>query len=88
MSEEKTVKIRTMINGKEADWTPYILDLWKSLVEWRIKATQETITDANYYEPRPYVDQYNRGTNTEGFVYTINGRHVCWAERIYMKGRN
>jgi hypothetical protein len=80
--------METTINGKPAEWTQAIKDLWEKLVVPRI-GKGETITTANYYSPRPFVDEYNRGSNKEGFVYVVHGTpeaecggHVCFAERV------
>ena len=34
------------------------------------------ITQANYGPPRPWVDEYNTGSNNHCMTYTVNGRHV------------
>ena len=65
----------TSINGKPADWTPEIWQLWHTLAE---KADPKAfdfakVERANYYTPRPYVDQYNRGSEYEGFTYVVVG---------------
>lgn len=75
---------QTSINGKHASWNdrPDIQALWEEKVMTKLKEG-EWVTTANYYEPRPYVDEYNRGSNREGFVYTLQpGNHVCYWERI------
>jgi hypothetical protein len=80
--------MRTLIQGKSAVWTLEIEALWEQLVVPRM-SPGETISMANYYAPRPYVDEYNRGSDKEGFVYEVHGSekasrggHVCYAERV------
>lgn len=73
--------MKTQINGKSASWSPGIAAFWNEVIKERIKPG-ETITEVNYFSPRPYIDEYNKGSNKEGFVYTINGRHVAQFERV------
>jgi hypothetical protein len=64
--------METAINGKAAEWTDEIRAKWEA-------ATQDApppfdaqlVLSANYFTPRPYVDEYNRGSQDEGFVYTM-----------------
>lgn len=60
--------MRQMVNGKEQEWTPEIWKIWESTAEGR---PEGRITDANYFTPRPAVDEYNRGSKDEGFTYTV-----------------
>ncbi len=57
----------TLIRGKASDWTPEIWELWSLLT-----LSCGRVLQANYFTPRPYVDEYNRGDPCWGFVY------VCW----------
>lgn len=68
-------RCRTLINGKPAVWGP---ELWR-LFGQHVDHRGYIVTHANYYEPRPYVDQYNRGSAERGFVYTLQTRQVCFA---------
>ena len=67
--------ITYQVNGKPSDWTPEIQAKWDHFVK-----TSELdftgLNQVNYFTPRPYVDQYNRGSREEGFTYTIH-RNVC-----------
>ena len=66
--------------------TKEIEDLWSKHVD-PLFEHGETCETANYYTPRPYVDTYNKGSNTSGFVYIVNpGRRVCFYE-IETEGR-
>jgi hypothetical protein len=67
----------TTDKGVEVVWTPEILALWDKRVAPRFKEGERCST-ANYFTPRPYVDQYNRGSNRAGFTYVVQpGNHVC-----------
>lgn len=65
--------MRTLINGKPAEWTPKIRSLWESK---RDPEVEGVISDLNYFTPRPWRNEYDRGSPMEGFVYTVNGRQV------------
>jgi hypothetical protein len=70
--------MRTTINGAEADWNEAIWQLWHTHVDLADPKHSDAgarITDANYFTPRPYVDEYNRGDTKEGFTVTV-GRAV------------
>lgn len=79
--------MRTMINGQEAQWTPEIskkfLEVEKSWKEFHGPEGWQVI-DANYFTPRPYQDEYCRGSNDEGFTYTLKGYYV-WQTIINRK---
>ena len=62
--------MNTKINGKPDVWTDDILRLWHTHVCPKF-APGETCSEANYFTPRPYVDEWNRGSNKAGFVYTV-----------------
>lgn len=58
-----------MINGVEAEWTVEIQNLWN---EYKSEdMTDDAVSLANYFTPRPYKDEYNRGDNKRGFTYTF-----------------
>ncbi len=70
--------LRTQINGEVAEWTPAIWQKWYTHIDQadpKLYDTHGLPTLANYYTPRPYVDQYNRGSKTEGFTFVV-GRKV------------
>lgn len=80
--------MRTLINAKDAAWTRAIQADWNAHVAPRFKAG-ETCQSANYYTPRPYVDEYNRGSNSRGFVYVVNpGRRVCLVQLVPVESRS
>jgi hypothetical protein len=67
----------TQINGKAAPWTPDIWAKWHTFADVADpKLTNLTVMEANYFKPRPYVDEYNRGSRDEGFtfVWRTSGR--------------
>lgn len=79
-----TVNGGTNGRGEQIDWTPAIRTLFEDLVISQLNddARDIPITEANYFTPRPYVDQYNTGSNRYGFTWT-NARHqVFQATRI------
>jgi hypothetical protein len=64
MADERII---TSINGKDAEWTPEIWEKWNRTMAG-IK-DQRPVTRSNYFTPRPYVDEYNSGSDYEGFTY-------------------
>lgn len=77
--------LRTSINGKPAPWPEAVQAKWIAATkDWPVGDAVQ-VTDSNYFTPRPYVDEYNRGSRTEGFTYTIrrlpfsycDGPQVC-----------
>lgn len=70
------VKGTTLVNGLPANWTPEIEAEFTARVG-PLMSADEVVTRANYFTPRPYVDEYNRGDDRHGFTYTLNNRHVC-----------
>lgn len=60
--------VETSINGKRAVWSHAIADLW---VE-KMQGQSGRVISVNYYTPQPYVDEYNRGSDYEGFLYTVS----------------
>jgi len=74
-----TETMTTTINGQPADWPGDVWAKWYTVAnEADPKLTTEDVSTANYFTPRPYVDEYNRGSREEGFVYTV-GRRVYQA---------
>jgi hypothetical protein len=74
--------LTTTINGQPAEWTAEIWQRWHTFADeadpkWR----DVTVSTANYFTPRPYVDEYNRGSHKAGFVYVLQpGNRVCFTE--------
>ena len=65
--------MKTSINGTPATWPAAIWRLWNTHADaCDPKLTVLTVVAANYFTPRPYVDEYNRGSGEEGFVYTVS----------------
>ena len=80
----------TSINGTPAPWTEEIWKLWYTFADTADpKFSQAKVERANYYTPRPKVDQYNCGSEYEGFTYVLIGddghKHV-W--QVQWKGTN
>ena len=72
--------MRTTINANQADWTVQINEAWQERVT-PLVADDESISTANYFTPRPYRNEYDRGSNKAGFVYTVQpGFRVCIKE--------
>lgn len=67
----------TSINGKEAPWTDAVRALWAQVVAAHFSGETRPVARANYFTPRPYVDQYNTGSDQSGFIYVV-GRDVCY----------
>lgn len=66
---------RTTVRGVEADWTPEIWEKWDKREDLTDKTDQPLVVlTANYYTPRPYVDDYSRGSTKEGFTFVIGSR--------------
>lgn len=58
--------MKTTINGKQATWSKAIKELWFEVST----GIDKFVVTANWFTARPYVDEYNRGSEHEGFVYT------------------
>lgn len=70
--------MKTQINGKDAPWTPEIWALWHTFIDDADpQYLAVPIWQANYYTPRAYQDEYDRGSLAHGFTYTM-GRAVCY----------
>jgi hypothetical protein len=63
--------MKTAVNGRQATWTKDLADLFWKHVGGRMKPG-ERITWANRFTPRPYRDEWNRGSPYEGFVYVVD----------------
>jgi hypothetical protein len=69
--------MRTLISGKDAPWPGEVWKLWREKVATPAFAADLSnfpVLSANYYRPRPYVDEYNRGSDKEGFLFDIRHR--------------
>lgn len=63
-----------------AEWTPEI----RAAFERALKTStykqdygeSAQVTDAWYFTPQPWKNEYDRGSKLWGFTYTVNGRHV------------
>jgi len=62
--------MKRQINGVDAPWPTEVIEKWLAVMK-SPGAPKENPVQANYFTPRPYVDQYNRGSSAEGFVYTF-----------------
>jgi hypothetical protein len=71
--------MKTTINAQPADWPVNVWDLWQARVVPRLDPEKPAPHTANYFTARPYVDQYNRGSDKAGFCYTV-GREVYLTE--------
>lgn len=68
--------MKTQINGKDADWSLMVRAKWDEAAASIPPRDGEVVTQCNYFTPRPFKDEYNRGSREEGFTYTINHQHV------------
>jgi len=77
--------MKTTINGRLDEvgtWTPEITDEWSKRVSPLLKGN-EWCSHANYYTPRPYVDEYNTGSDHYGFLYVMQpGNRVCFVSWV------
>lgn len=63
------------ICGKQVDeWSSEVIEKWQAVIS-EPNMPEGTVTACNYFTPRPWRNEYDRGSKEEGFVYTIN-RHV------------
>lgn len=69
--------MRKTINAKPVEWPAEVEAKWEAFIGERLEPG-EVVTDCNYFTPRPWRNEYDRGSGKEGFVYTLNGRHVCY----------
>ena len=63
-----------LVSGVEQRWTNEIFVAWSKHVVPLFKEG-ETCSDANYFTPRPYVDEYNKGSPYYGFTYTVQPKN-------------
>lgn len=70
-------EMRTTIDGTPAVWPLEVHLKFQEYINSKMKA-DERIINANFFTPRPAVDEYNRGSSYSGFVFTVNpGLRVC-----------
>lgn len=68
---------------KRPDWTEEIWAKWKWVEQTFDGVDWSSVDDsANYFYPRPFVDEWNRESPYEGFVYTARpskgGQKTVW----------
>lgn len=68
------------IQGQSVEtWPPDVWAKWHDLTD-KLPRDQGYYIRANYFEPRPWRNEYDRGNANEGFCYTVTpGRRVCLA---------
>jgi hypothetical protein len=77
----KTPKRITVNGDSGADWPQSVWALWEKNVSPKFEKG-EWCSTANYYTPRPHRNEYDRGSDKEGFVYVVQpGQRVCFWER-------
>lgn len=70
--------MNTSVNGKRCEWSAEIWAKWRK-VEKDIPLCGQRVprvTDANYFTPRPFRSEWDRGDLKEGFTYADNFRRV------------
>ena len=72
--------MKTSINGVSTKWTEAIWRKWIK-VKSGPNMPEGEVTHCNYFTPKPWRNEYDRGRSEEGFVYTIQHRHV-WTVNI------
>jgi hypothetical protein len=60
--------MQTQINGKDAPWPPDLYDAWNRVMDGQ--DDDRPVVRCNYFTPRPYQDDYDRGSDKWGFTYT------------------
>ena len=76
--------MRTMVNGKNADWTPEIFAKWHTFADRADpKFFAGEVLDANYFTPRPYQDEYSRGSREEGFTFTVRSKSAMYGPSVH-----
>ena len=64
--------METRIRGVASFWSQETWDKWSKRVAPGLPPGKRVLA-ANHFLPRPLVDEYNLGSQTEGFVYTLAG---------------
>lgn len=75
-------EVQTLENGKPALWPESLHKLWLAKTADWSEADRARVYYINHYTPRPYVDDYNRGSRYEGFTYILSPAAVCYLEWI------
>lgn len=59
--------MKTSVNGQPAPWTPEIA----AKFDTALRSTDDSrpVVNANYFTPRPWSNEYDQGSDTEGFTY-------------------
>ncbi len=70
--------MRLAIQGKPVEvWPPEVWARWHEVTD-RLPRDDGYYIAANYFEPRPYISEWDRGNERGGFCYTVSpGRRVC-----------
>jgi len=76
-----------LVNGVPDIWDDHVLALWQEMGQSITWTKGEKVTRANYFSPREASGEYVHASPYEGFVYTLNNRHVCLWQRIPRKYR-
>lgn len=61
--------MKTLINGREKKWTLEIEEAWVTTGEEN--RPEGEVIYANYFTPRPYRNEYDRGSTERGFTYIL-----------------
>lgn len=77
---EPAAPMHTQINAQPAPWGKGVRALWNEHAAPLFK-DGDWCGSANFFTPRPYVDEYNRGSDKAGFTYVVHpGHRVCFVE--------
>lgn len=63
----------TTVNARATPWPEVIWQKWESCRPMNDNGTPAPVTYSNYFTPRPYMNEYDRGSKEEGFVYILHG---------------
>lgn len=58
--------MQTNVNGQRAEWSEETWAAWRKEME----GSKLDVLDANRFTPRPYQDEWSKGSREFGFVYT------------------
>lgn len=79
----RIIPAKTQIQGETRPWDEEIEALWEANVEPLFREGEACVC-ANFFRPRRYRNEYDRGSCEIGFTYTVvPGHRVCqWTEKI------
>lgn len=63
--------MRTSRNGKPAEWTETELREYNEIVAPYLKERGHTALTSNRFYPRPYRNEYDRGSTDQGFATSV-----------------